>query len=59
MNNPFKQIFQFYEVPGTLKQKVLDDINSIKSTIHITDLFLLKYPSNFIDIINKKIKKDR
>lgn len=58
MNNPIKQIFQFYEAPSALKQKVLDDISRIKSTIDIADLFLLKYPTNFMDVINKKIKED-
>lgn len=44
MNNPFKEILQHKEVPDALKQKVLNDINMIKLTMDVADLFLVKYP---------------
>ena len=57
MSNPFKKILHHHEVPVVLKQKVLDDINMIKLTIDIADLFLVKYPNtvgNFFAGDNKK-----
>ena len=45
MNNPFKKILHHYEVPEVLKQKVLNDVNMIKLTIDVADLFLVKYPN--------------
>ncbi|WP_091890871.1 hypothetical protein [Polaribacter sp. KT25b] len=51
MSNPFKEILQHQEVPEVLKQKVLDDINMIKLTMDIADLFLVKYPSTIGDIL--------
>ena len=60
MDNPFKKILNHYEVPEVLKQKVLNDVNMIKLTIDIADLFLVKYPNTVGDILgaNNKIKKD-
>ncbi len=60
MNNPFKKILNHYEVPEVLKQKVLNDVNMIKLTIDIADLFLVKYPNTVGDILgaNNKKKKD-
>ena len=60
MNNPFKKILNHYEVPGVLKQKVLNDVNIIKLTIDIADLFLVKYPNTVGDILgaNNKKKED-
>ena len=61
MSNPFKKILHHYEVPEVLKQKVLNDINMIKLTIDVADLFLVKYPSTIGDFLAgdtpKKIKK--
>lgn len=58
MSNPFKEILQHQEVPEVLKQKVLNDINIIKLTMDIADLFLVKYPSTISDILrgNSTIK---
>lgn len=54
MSNPFKEILQHYEVPEVLKQKVLNDINMIKLTIDVADLFLVKYPNTVGDILSGK-----
>jgi hypothetical protein len=51
MSNPFKKILHHYEVPEVLKQKVLNDINMIKLTIDIADLFLVKYPNTVGDFL--------
>lgn len=45
MSNPFKKILHHYEVPEVLKKKVLNDVNMIKLTIDVADLFLVKYPN--------------
>jgi hypothetical protein len=45
MSNPFKKILHHYEVPDVLKKKVLNDVNMIKLTIDVADLFLVKYPN--------------
>lgn len=60
MSNPFKKILHHYEVPEVLKQKVLNDINMIKLTIDVADLFLVKYPNTVGDILgaNNKKKED-
>ena len=60
MSNPFKKILHHYEVPEVLKEKVLNDINMIKLTIDVADLFLVKYPNTIGDILGgeNKSKKD-
>ena len=60
MDNPFKTILHHYDVPKVLKQKVLNDINMIKLTLDIADLFVVKYPNTIGDFLggNNKIKSD-
>lgn len=50
MENPFKKILQ-HDVPEALKQKVLDDVNVIKLSIDVADLFVVKYPNTVADLI--------
>lgn len=59
MSNPFKKILQHQEVPKVLKQKVLNDINIIKLTMDIADLFLVKYPSTIGDILSGNSKRKK
>ena len=56
MKNPFKEILHHYEVPEVLKNKVLNDINMIKLTIDVADLFLVKYPNTIGDIFGGERK---
>jgi len=60
MSNPFKKILYHHEVPAVLKQKVLNDINIIKLTIDVADLFLVQYPNAIGDMMgaHQKKKKD-
>ena len=60
MSNPFKKILHHYEVPKVLKQKVLNDVNMIKLTLDIADLFMVKYPNTVSDFFtaNKRDTKD-
>ncbi|WP_298779962.1 hypothetical protein [uncultured Polaribacter sp.] len=61
MSNPFKKILSHYEVPEVLKKKVLNDVNLIRLTLDIADLFLVKCPNTIADFFEgdttkKKIK---
>ncbi len=57
MSNPFKNILSHYDVPKVLKKKVLNDINMIKFSLDVADLFLVKYPSTIGDVIGGKKRK--
>jgi hypothetical protein len=59
MSNPFKEILEHYEVPEVLKQKVLNDINLIKLTIDVADLFLVKYPKTIGDVLGGNSSKKK
>jgi hypothetical protein len=59
MSNPFKEILQHQEVPEVLKQKVLNDINIIKLTMDIADLFLVKYPFTIGNILGGNTTKKK
>jgi hypothetical protein len=59
MSNPFKKILHHYEVPEVLKEKVLNDINMIKLTIVVADLFLVKYPKTIGSILGAEDKLKR
>jgi hypothetical protein len=54
MDNPFKNLINNYEVPEVLKQKVLNDINLIKLSLDMADLFMVKYPNTIGDLLNSK-----
>ncbi len=45
MDNPFKNILTNEKVPEILKDKVINDINFIKLSLDMADLFTVKYPS--------------
>ncbi|PQJ82718.1 hypothetical protein [Polaribacter glomeratus] len=60
MSNPFKEILQHHEVPQVLKQRVMNDVNMIKLTMDIADLFLVKYPSTIGDVFGgNSLKKKK
>lgn len=59
MSNPFKKILHHHEVPDVLKQKVLNDINMIKLTIDVADLFLVKYPNTIGSVLGGENKKNK
>jgi hypothetical protein len=51
MENPFKKILDYKEVPEVLKSKVLKDVDMIKLTLDLADLFVVKYPNTIGDIL--------
>lgn len=59
MDNPFKEILHHYEVPKVLKQKVLNDINMIKLTLDVADLFVVKYPNTIGDFFSENNTKEK
>ncbi|GGZ42165.1 hypothetical protein GCM10007049_39220 [Echinicola pacifica] len=44
MSNPFQDIVSDEKLPEILRQKVIDDINLIKLSIDMADLFMIKSP---------------
>lgn len=44
MKNPFKEILEHEKLPEIIKDKVIKDINLIKLSIDLADLFLVKNP---------------
>ena len=52
MDNPFKKILHNEELPEVLKDKVLNDVAMIKLSIDVADLFVVKYPSIIVDLMN-------
>ncbi|MCG1036172.1 hypothetical protein [Polaribacter sargassicola] len=58
-NNPFKKIIHHHSVPDVLKEKVLGDIDAIKLTLDIADLFLVKYPDTVGDLFSLDTSKKK
>ncbi|MDG3580954.1 hypothetical protein [Galbibacter pacificus] len=52
MDNPFKKIIQNEKLPDSIKEKVMEDVNMIKLTLDVADLFMIKYPDTINDILN-------
>ena len=58
MENPFKKIFEHHEVPKVLKNKVLNDVDMIKLTLDVADLFVVKYPNTMGSLLTINEKKE-
>ncbi|WP_335964655.1 hypothetical protein [Galbibacter sp. PAP.153] len=52
MDNPFKKIIQNEKLPDSIKEKIMEDIDMIKLTLDVADLFMIKYPDTINDILN-------
>jgi len=59
MANPFKEIIENQSVPDILKEKVLSDVDTIKLTLDIADLFLVKYPNTIGGLLNNESINDK
>lgn len=44
MSNPFKKILQDKELPAAIKEKVIADVNLIKLSLDLTELFVVNIP---------------
>jgi len=59
MKNPFKEIIGKEELPDSIKKKVMGDIEVIKLSLDLADLFAIKYPDSLEDILKLLDKKDK
>ncbi|MCF8715641.1 hypothetical protein JM658_12465 [Joostella atrarenae] len=58
MDNPFKKIISNEKLPESVKGKVMEDVDMIKLSLDIADLFMIKYPDTLTDILNLKDKDE-
>ncbi|WLD23606.1 hypothetical protein NU10_12990 [Flavobacterium dauae] len=61
MENPFKKILEEKELPETIKEKVINDINLIKLSLELSELFLVSLPEvafKFFETEKNSDKKD-
>lgn len=56
MENPFKKILIKEDLPGLIKDKVMDDIDLIKLTIDLSELYLVGIPQVFSSLSDKPNK---
>ena len=57
IENPFKKIIQEIELPEAMKDKVINNINLIKLSLELSELFLVSIPDvvfNFMETEKKK-----
>ncbi len=58
MDNPFKNILMNEKVPDILRDKVVNDIDVIKLSLEIADLFTVKYPSVIREFFDEDINSN-
>ncbi|MEL4308181.1 hypothetical protein [Joostella sp. CR20] len=58
MDNPFKKIINNEKLPDTVKDKVMQDVDLIKLSLDVADLFVIKYPDTISNILNLKDKDE-
>ncbi|WP_010251674.1 hypothetical protein [Myroides injenensis] len=57
MENPFKKILQDEKLPDYLKDRVIDNLNFIKLSLDVSELYTVKVPQaleSFIGEVDKK-----
>ncbi|MHC5308555.1 hypothetical protein ACYSNM_00425 [Myroides sp. LJL116] len=57
MENPFKKILQDEKLPGYLKDRVIDNLNFIKLSLDVSELYTVKVPQalgSFIGEVDKE-----
>ncbi|EIJ39618.1 hypothetical protein [Galbibacter orientalis] len=52
MDNPFKTIINNEKLPEAVRKKVMKDIDLIKLSLDVADLFVIKYPETITNILN-------
>lgn len=59
MENPFKKILQDEKLPDYLKNRVIDNLNFIKLSLDVSELYTVKVPQAFGSLIGEKdLKKE-
>lgn len=59
--NPFKKLIQEKELPETMKDKVIDNINLVKLSLELSELLLVNIPDvmfNFLETEKNKNTTD-
>jgi hypothetical protein len=59
MENPFKKILTYEELPPSFKDKVMRDIALLKLSLDMADLFVVKYPSTINEFLKEKPKRKK
>ena len=57
MENPFKKIIHSEKISENMKAKVLGDIERLKLAIDLADLFMIKQPNIFNDVLKTNKNK--
>lgn len=58
MENPFKKILQDEKLPEYLKDRVIDNINLIKLSLDVSDLFMVKLPQTVQSFVEDGKEKE-
>ncbi|WP_121964518.1 hypothetical protein [Myroides sp. N17-2] len=59
MENPFKKILQDEKLPDYLKNRVIDNLNFIKLSLDVSELYTVKVPQTLGSLIGEKdLKKE-
>ena len=53
---PFKNIILSVELPVTIKKKVFEDVEMVKLSLELSDLFTVKYPGSVEELLKLTIK---
>lgn len=53
MDNPFKQIIDNKEVPEALKEKVINNVNLIKLSLELSELYLVNMPEALCNLVSE------
>ncbi|MEK6450396.1 MULTISPECIES: hypothetical protein [Myroides] len=59
MDNPFKKILQDEKLPDYLKDRVIDNLNFIKLSLDMSELYTVKIPQTIQSLMGEKdIKRE-
>lgn len=59
MENPFKKILQDEKLPDYIKNRVIDNLNFIKLSLDVSELYTVKVPQTLGSLIGEKdLKKE-
>ncbi|MEC4115656.1 hypothetical protein [Myroides phaeus] len=57
MDNPFKKILQDEKLPDYLKDRVIDNLNFIKLSLDMSELYTVKIPQTIQSLMGEKDTK--
>ena len=59
MKNPFKEIIEEKELPAFIKDKVINDVNLIKLSLELSELFFVSVPDVAFKFLQTKKNKNQ